>query len=60
MTDDKIKFVKLEKYDGGSVRFGDNKTTQIVGIGSISFDGKHNTNNVYFVKGLHHSLLSFG
>ncbi|GLJ44625.1 hypothetical protein SUGI_0937950 [Cryptomeria japonica] len=50
MTGDKSKFVKLDKYDGGSVRFEDDQTTQIVGIGSISFDGKHNTNNVYYVK----------
>lgn len=57
---DKIKFVKLEKYDGGSVRFRDDQTTQIVGIGSISFDEKHNTDNVYYVKGLHHNILSVG
>lgn len=60
MTGEKSKFVKLAKYDGGSVRFGDDQTTQIVKIGSISFNGKHNTNNVYYVKGLHHKILSVG
>lgn len=57
MNGDKSKFVKLDKYD---VRFGDDQATQIVGIGSISFYGKHNTNNVYYVKGLHHNLQSVG
>lgn len=31
MTGDKSKFVKLEKYDGGNVRFGDDQTTKIEG-----------------------------
>lgn len=60
MTSDKSKFVKLNKYDGGNVRFKDDQTTQIVGIGSISFDGKHNNNNIYYLNGLHHNLLSVG
>lgn len=55
---DKSKFVKIEKYDGGVVRFGDGQTTKILGIGSISLDGKHNTDNVFYVKVLNHNLLS--
>lgn len=58
MTSDKSRFVKLDKYDGGTVRFRDDQTTQIVGIDSIYFDGKHNTDNVYYVKGLNHNILS--
>lgn len=53
-------FVKLEKYDGGFSRFGDGQTAQIVGISSITFDGKHNTDSVYYVNGLHHNLLDVG
>lgn len=60
MIGDNSKFIKLEKYYGGSIRFEDDQTAQIVGIGSISFDGKHNTGNVYYVKGLHHNILSVG
>lgn len=58
MIGDKSKFKILEKYDGGSVRFGADQITQVVGIGSITFDGKHNTNNAYYVKGLHQNLFS--
>jgi len=50
----------LEKYDGGLVRFGDNAVGKICGKRSISFDGKHNTDNVLYVKGLKHNLLSVG
>lgn len=32
----------------------------IKGKGTISFDGKHNTDNVYYVEGLKHNLLSVG
>lgn len=60
MTSDKSKFIKLEKYDEGFVRLRDDQTTQIFGIGSITFDGKDNTDNVYYGKGLHHNILSVG
>lgn len=60
MTGVKSNFIKLEKYDGHIVRFGYDQTTRIVGIGSISFDGKYNTDNVFYVKGLNHNLLSVG
>lgn len=60
MTTDKSKFLKLDKYDGDSVRLEDGQTTQIVGIGSISFDGNHITYNVYYMNGLHHNILSVG
>lgn len=52
--------VKIEKYDGGLVRFGDDLGAKICGIGSISFDGKHNIEGVYYIKGLRHNLLSIG
>lgn len=52
MNGDKSKFTKLEKYDGGLVMFGDDSRAKICGKGSISFDGVHNTHDVYYVKGL--------
>jgi len=60
MIGDKSKFIKLEKFDGGVVRFGGDEAAKICGKGSISFDGKHNTNDVLYVKGLKHNLLSVG
>ena len=41
-------------------RVGNNETYHIIGIGSITLDGKINTNDVYFVDGLKHNLLSVG
>lgn len=58
MTGDKSEFFKLDKYDGGLGMFGDDTGAKICGIGSISFDGKHNTDDVYYVNGLRHNLLS--
>lgn len=60
MIGDKRKIVSMEKYDGGIVRFGDDKACVICGRGSISFDGKHNTNDVLYVEGLKHNHLSVG
>lgn len=31
MNGDEIKFISLDKYDGGLVRFGDDQVTYIVG-----------------------------
>ena len=33
---------------------------RIIGIGSIILNGKNNTNDVYFVDGLRHNLLTVG
>lgn len=60
MTSDKRKFLSLQEYHGGLVRFGDDKSWSIKGRGTISLDGKHNTDNVYYVEGLKHNLLSVG
>lgn len=49
MIGDKSKFVNMERYDCGIVRFGDDKAYVIHGRGSISFDGKHNTDYVLYV-----------
>jgi hypothetical protein len=58
MTENKISFFKLEKYDGGLVKFGDDLRANIFIISSISFDDKHNTKYVYYVKGLRNNILS--
>lgn len=58
MNGDKDKFINLKKYDGGLVKFAGEEATPICGVGSISIDGKHKTNNVYYIEGMRHSLLS--
>ena len=54
------KFVKFKIHDGGIVRVGNNVACHIIGIGSITLDGKTNSNDVDFVDGLKHNLLSVG
>ena len=60
MIGDMNKFVDFKSQDGGIFKFGNNAAFQVKGIGSITFDGKTNTENVYFVDGLKHNLLSVG
>ena len=60
MTGDMNRWVKFKNHDGGIVRFGNNAAYHIIGIGSITLVGKTNTDDVYFVDGLKHALLSFG
>ena len=60
MTGDMNNFVKFRNHDGGIVRVGNNVVCHIIGIGSITLDGKTNTDDVYFVDGLKHNLLSVG
>lgn len=60
MTSDKSIFLSMERYDGGKVRFGDDKVFVIHGRGSICFDGKDNNDDVLYVEGLKHNILSVG
>ena len=60
MTGDMNKFVKFNSHDGGIVRVANNAACHIKGIGSITLDGKTNTNDVYFVDGLKHNPFSIG
>ena len=60
MTCDMNKFVTFKNHDRGIVRVGNNATCHITGIGSITLDGKTNTDDVYFVDGLKHNLFSVG
>ena len=50
----------MSNFDGGIVRVYDNATCHIKGMGSITLDGKTNIDEVYFVDGLKHNLLSVG
>ena len=58
MIGDMNKFVKFRNHDGGIVRVGNKATFHIIGIGSITLDGKTNIDDFYFVDGLKHNLLS--
>ena len=58
MTGDMNKFVKFKNHDGGIVRVGNNAAYQSTRIGSITLDGKTNTDDVYFFDGLKHNLLN--
>lgn len=60
MTCDKIKFISMKKYDGGVVRFGDDKASIIHCKGSISLDGKHSTDGVFYVEDIKKNILSVG
>ena len=60
MIGDMNKFLDFKIQDGGIVKVGNNATCQVKGIGSITLDGKTNTEDVYFVDGLKHNILSVG
>ena len=60
MTSDMDKFVDFKSQDGGILRVGNNAACQVKGIGSITLDGKTNTEDVYFVDDLKYNLLSVG
>lgn len=58
MTRDKEKFVKLEDYASGFVKFGDNSGIQIKGRGSLILNNNTPIHDVYYVERLKHNLLS--
>ena len=60
MTNDMSKFLKFRNHDEVIVRVGNNIAYHITWIGSITLDGKTNTDDVYFVDGLKNNLLSVG
>lgn len=60
MTGDKSKFITLNEFDGGVVRFGNNSPCMVKGKGSISLNGKSNVDDVFWVDGLKHNILSVG
>ncbi len=58
MTGDKEQFFTLEPKKGGAVTFGDNNQGHIVGIGKVQIASSTFVDNVWFVDGLKHNLLS--
>lgn len=58
MISDKRNFIDFQKYDGGLVNFVGEEVAPIYGKGTISIDGKHKTDDVYYVKCLRHNILS--
>ena len=60
MTGNKDKFLDLKKNQGGDVSFGDNGTARILGKGTVPLKGSEKAQNVLYVEGLNHDLLSVG
>lgn len=58
MMGDKKKLFKFKEYDTGSINFVGGKVTSISGKGIISIYSKHKIDNVYYIKGLRHNILS--
>ncbi|KAK8608159.1 hypothetical protein V6N13_023590 [Hibiscus sabdariffa] len=58
MTGDKSRFLELKPKSGGVVTFGDNSKGHIEGIGSIGNHSSILIDNVLYVNGLKHNLLS--
>jgi len=58
MTGDKNSFLSLEMRDGGMVTFGNNEKASIKGKGMIGKVNSAKIENVHFVEGLKHNLIS--
>ena len=58
MTGEKSNFLSLAATQGGSVAFGNGKSSTIIGIGKIGETLSHSIDDVYLVDGLKHNLLS--
>ena len=60
MTGDRGKFLMLKKDRSGDVAFGDNGTAKILGKGTVASIENEKAQNVLYVEGLKHDLLSVG
>ena len=58
MTDDKEAFITLRMKKEGMVTFGDNGKGHIIGIGKIQIISHTCLENVLYVSGLKHNLIS--
>ena len=58
MTGDRLNFLSLETYDGGTVTFGDNMKGEIIAKGKVGRSSSHAIDNVFLVENLKHNLLS--
>ena len=58
MTGDVGQFTSLEIIDGENVTFGDNSKGKIIGTGKINIIPASFIENVLYIDGLKHNLLS--
>ena len=58
MTRDKSKFMSLKAKEEGFVTYGDNNKGRILGVGNIGNSLTIFIENVLYVEGLKHNLLS--
>ena len=58
MTGNPNNFLSLKRVKGGKVAFGNGKTGEIQGIGKVGINLKQAIDDVYYVNGLQHNLLS--
>ena len=59
MTWDINNFATLSRYNGGgTITFGDDSKGKIIGIGNIKLGSSPLIENIIFVEGLKHNLLS--
>ena len=58
MTEEKCMFQCLTPMHGGTITFGGNQKDKITGVSKINIDSYPHIENVLFVEGLKHYLLS--
>lgn len=58
MTSDIEKFDRLDEYDGGSIRMGNDAPCMVRGKGSLMINDRIKCENAYWVDGLNYNLLS--
>ena len=58
MTGDKSKFTSFKYKEQGHITYGDNNKGKILGIGKVGKTPSTSIDNVLYVEGLKHSLLS--
>ena len=61
MTGDRNKFVSLKEKKDGTVSFGNDRSSNVIGSGTITLGSKDALDkNVLFVENMNHNLLSVG
>lgn len=60
MSSDRKKFINLEENNCGSIKFDGVESPQVCDKGTISIHGNIKIEDVLYVKGLRHNLLSVG
>ncbi|XP_045809814.1 uncharacterized protein LOC123904167 [Trifolium pratense] len=58
MTGDRQSFLSFDKKEGGTVTFGNNEKASIKGKGTIGKNNSAKIENVHYVEGLKHNLIS--